>query len=898
MRIRQEQVVFGATLALLALLVVSGSGGEGRSGARRGPVGKTLEMLALETPAVERALPLARDPFELRRSLFEPPRDTEKLPPLEYEPAPRTPLPPLRPPTAFGPEPAHFARLLRVRTPPVEGEQAGLFAAEAEASGAEAEQPAGIDLARGEAALSPAERMAQVQAYKRAYDWLMMPSYRWGRIQNPDRFLLATRPAEPILWIEFDPATGAERFRGQGAIAIERSRVEEFGFAETPENEIEIARLEFRGELTPGQYPRVLEFASWCMSQHPRAANALAVAEESYRRAAQVSGGDPAARLGLARCHEAAFQFERAYQVYRELMDAGHAQDPLVLVRMAELLARLRLFARAEELFELALRFGRTEWEVRWSYGRYLAERGRAELAREQLEQAARNEPTTPERVRERAGIRTDLGGALLALGDLEGAANWFRRALQADEQDARAIAGLLSVAYLGGGGALDGSAPLVAQAEESPAGPQMLLASALASLAQGELAQAVDRLRLAAQADPLRAALAWRALSYLAQRTRHPEEALAFAEEAYENDPTDVYTLLQRGRVLAEREDYDGALDSYTRALDIELRLPDAAAAMGEIHHLLGNHEVAERYLEAALTLDPGFAPVHALRGQNQLRLRRLKEAEESFQRALALDRLDPTARGGLAWCAYLLGEPVEAQTLFRELDDARRDKPEQDPYRAWARRQIERIGEHEQKVVWTDRFDRQQLMNNWLIEEAAGPKVNLKEGAVWIEGAFVGQGRSRLKRVYNPGNFVSFEARVRVGAGGRVRAGIFAAIERTQRGQNEVRSEVSLSRHPDGMIQTRFVRGGETDLAYADVPVLEWPADRPVVLRIERYGESSETRFRLSFDGIPVAEDVRMPTMGGTTGDLWVGFFVEGEPGHSVNAEVDDVQVVERRR
>ena len=39
-------------------------------------------------------------------------------------------------------------------------------------------------------------------------------------------------------------------------------------------------------------------------------------------------------------------------------------------------------------------------------------------------------------------------------------------------------------------------------------------------------------------------------------------------------------------------------------------------------------------------------------------------------------------------------------------------------------------------------------------------------------------------------------------------------------------------------------------------------------------------------------------MPSLGATSREIQVGVFVEGEPGHTVNLEVDDVEVVKRER
>jgi thioredoxin-like negative regulator of GroEL len=359
------------------------------------------------------------------------------------------------------------------------------------------------------------------------------------------------------------------------------------------------------------------------------------------------------------------------------------------------------------------------------------------------------------------------------------------------------------------------------------------------------------------------------------------------------------VYTLIRRGMVLASRDDVAGALASFQAALDREMHLPDVGAAMGEIYFDQGAWEDAERYLRGAIVLGGEEAGVHTLRGLARLAQGEVRAAEESFDRALELDRSDATAKCGLAWCAYLDGDSVEAMTRYRELDDERRELPEDDPWRVYAKRQIERISDHEEQVVWSDGFERQQLMNGWTREEDAGPTVQGPvEGVVKIEGPFSESGRTRLKREYNAGDFVSLEARLKLHGGSRVRVGLFVAAERFSRGEWETRAEISLSRNPDGTVQTRFLRRGGEDLPYEDVVGVTWPTDEWMSLRIERYGESAETRFRLSFDGLPVIEDVRVPTMGSTSGTVWVGAFAEGEPGRSVTLEIDDVQVVERQR
>ena len=83
----------------------------------------------------------------------------------------------------------------------------------------------------------------------------------------------------------------------------------------------------------------------------------------------------------------------------------------------------------------------------------------------------------------------------------------------------------------------------------------------------------------------------------------------------------------------------------------------------------------------------------------------------------------------------------------------------------------------------------------------------------------------------------------------------------------------------------------------ALADTPTFTLVAENgrfiPSVIEVP-----ADTRFRLEVDGVPVAEDVPVPTLGKTTGELQVGIFVEGEPGRSCSVSVDDVEVIKRER
>ncbi|HVS18307.1 MAG TPA: tetratricopeptide repeat protein, partial [Planctomycetota bacterium] len=747
--------------------------------------------------------------------------------------------------------------------------------------------------------LTPDERAALVESWKSLYDWLRVDVGEplFGRIANPDRFGLAERPQEAILFTQVDPRTGAERFPGMQPVSYERSRVAQFDFADTASNRIQERRREFLRDMSASRYDDLLAFADRCVGWRLDAREALDVAAEMYALAEGHADGDPGPRLGLARCHEAAFRFEEAYQVYLDLLES-HAHRGEVHVGLAQLEARLRLFESAEERFRMAESQDRLSWRVQWAYGRFLMERERFAEALEHLELAWRSEPADPELKDVRAGLRCDLARAQLATGEVETALATFESALAADADHELARAGRLNCLRLL---ARTGEVGEDAVASAEQAGLEFLLDAGLAAMSQGRALEARDLLRQAAEADALRAHAAWGALSWLAETTGYSEEAFRFVEQAVEADPEDAWSAYQRGRLLIARDDLAGAREALIHALDLELDFPDAMIALAQLAWKSGEYQPADLYLERALSRDPSRAEVHALRGTGLLHLGDEALAAKSFEAALALDASQPLAAVGQAWLAYRRGDSERAIRLFAELDDRRRSSPEDDPYRAFAQAQIARLRDHESKVVWTDGFERRELRNDWQTEEGVGPLIDLLDGKLRIQGDFRENGLTRVVREYAAPDFVAVELTLTVRSANNARVGLFVSKERRRgAGQAETQGEVAVARRKDGGLVVRLEDRAAADPQWEDVPPIEggawWPADQPVRLRIERSGEGSQALGRIVVDGVSVAEGFPMRALSSSSSALRVGVFVEGQTGLPADVVIDDVEVVYR--
>lgn len=906
MAVRQEQVVLAATAALLGLLVWNGAD-SGVSVRAKRPAGPP-PFQSWPAPDTSRALPAERAPREGSRELFAPPRDTQPLPPLSMQAPPLPRLTALVPPGLPGPAVPSFATLLRADPAPRPVD--GLFLTEqsdlSEEGLLDDEGASLTDLLvsstegqKREELLSPDERAALVESWKKVYDWVRVDVGEplFGRIANPDRFGLSERPQEAILFTQIDPRTGSERFPGMEPVQYERGRVQQFAFADTVSNRIQERRREFLRDMSASRYDDLMAFANRCVGWRLEAREALDVAAEMFTLAEAYADGHPGPRLGLARCHEAAFRFEEAYQVYLDLLES-HAHQSEVHVGLARLEARLRLFESAEERFRLAESQDRLSWRVQWAYGRFLYERGRYAEALAHLEVAWRSEPADPDLKDVRAGLRCDLARAQLATGDVATALSTFESALSADAQNEVALAGRVNcLRLLGRAQELDAGA--VAAAEQ--AGLEFLLDAGLVAMARGDALAARDLLRQAADADALRAHAAWGALSWLAETTGYAEEAFRFVEQAVEADPEDAWSAYQRGRLLIARDDLVGAREALIHALDLELDFPDAMIALAQLAWKSGEYRPADLYLERALSRDPSRPEVHALRGTGLLHLGDEGLAAQSFEAALALDADEPLAAVGQAWLTYRRGDSERAIRLFAELDDRRRALPEDDPYRVFAQAQIARLRDHESKVVWSDGFERRELRNDWQTEEGVGPLVDLVDGQLTIRGDFRESGVTRVVREYAAPDFVAVELSLTVRAANNTRVGLFVAKERRRgAGQSETQGEVAVARRKDGGLVVRLEDRASADPVWEDVPPVEgqawWPPDRPVRVRIEKSGEGSQAVGRIVVDGLTVAQGFPMRALSSSSSALRVGVFVEGQTGLPADVVVDDVEVVYR--
>jgi len=904
MAVRQEQVVFGLAVALCGGLVLMASTPVIRKSTRT----VHLEYLSEVVPETARALPANVAPETVVRDLFREPTNARPMPILAFDEPPLAPLPALAPPPLGGPRVADWGRFLR--EPAAIVDVPGLFDGDgtrdefsvtevgaSEADTLTALRDLGLVPEEDAPLAEEPNRVSLLQSYKELYDWILLDEYdyHFGSIDNPSRYRLGDRVAEDVAFTEVDPSTGQPRYLGAGSVSFLRKRVTAFGFADTPINRVELGAIAREGELTRGNMAERLAFAQACVEGRHEAPRGLEAARDLYTRLAAFDPADPSARLGLASCLEAGFEFDAAFKEY-ETLTAAFPKSATVAAALASLEERFLLFDAAEARLREAVRFDRGSYAGHWALGRLLLQHGgQLEEARYELELAQRFAPDSPEAALLRAKIRVDVADAAMAAGDLAGAEAAFKSALGAESDNQDALAGLYNVAVLQMKTTGEATEPELPAELGGLTGP-LLLARGLWSLESGAFEDARGDLEAAVRALPLDPSAPLAALSRLAERTGYSEVAMEFAERALLAHPGEPWALYQRGRLLYQRDDLEGSEESLNEALASDASFVDAVVLLGQIAIEEERFADAERYFQRARRLEAPRVDVELRRGINAILAGSSQTAHGIFDAARSLSDNDPVVMGGLAWCDYQDGASEEALNRMAALDDSRRAFGDEDPWRLWARAEKARLDDHLEKERWVDEFDRKSLRNDWLIEEGAGPLVGLIDEQLSIAGQFGENGEVRVYRQLPAVRFVSIEADLTVSADTVARAGLFVARE--QRGSSRtISSLVSASRHKDGSLQTHVIRSGKPDLGDQDVAWLDFPADRAVRLRIERGGSDKAAVINVYVDGTPVLEDVPMSSFGRSQANISIGFFVEGESGRRVNVRLDNLEIVRRK-
>lgn len=147
-------------------------------------------------------------------------------------------------------------------------------------------------------------------------------------------------------------------------------------------------------------------------------------------------------------------------------------------------------------------------------------------------------------------------------------------------------------------------------------------------------------------------------------------EEALEAYDQALKLKPASREACATLFRVRAHAcynlERYPGALDSYSRALDLEPDDADTHYYKGQVLYQMQRYEEALEAFNQALSLKSESAPYHAHRGYTLYQLQRYEEALAALDNSLTLDADDPVIYNAEGNILYTLGRYPEALEMY----------------------------------------------------------------------------------------------------------------------------------------------------------------------------------------------------------------------------------------
>jgi tetratricopeptide (TPR) repeat protein len=152
-------------------------------------------------------------------------------------------------------------------------------------------------------------------------------------------------------------------------------------------------------------------------------------------------------------------------------------------------------------------------------------------------------------------------------------------------------------------------------------------------------------------------------AASLLLLDNEQPEQAQRLSNAALAGGARPLEALVVAGSLALGRDDADAATALLNEALSINPGDGRSWAGLGLATLLNGDTASAKVHLERAVTnLPTHIGTLHAL-GWCQIMRRELAEAEQTFRKALALDRNFGESHGGLAVVSALQGKKAEAE-------------------------------------------------------------------------------------------------------------------------------------------------------------------------------------------------------------------------------------------
>jgi tetratricopeptide (TPR) repeat protein len=883
--LNKEQILFIFALVLLGVLAYFRFGDQVKS--KRTPRGKVgLELPALEPCANPQFADASLEFYSGEgRNIFAPPRDWLPLEPLLLDLPPFTELLAVGPFTRPGLAEEFYSAYYYL--PEAGAEEGGMVeeGTEEEAPVEEAAAPQGLKVD-----LESVEEEEDLEArYMAQYDWLRVDgqvSRLFGRILNQDKYALL-KNSEPIEFEQVSVRTG----RPLGSFEYGRERVDDFGFADTVVNRIELMLTEL--SLHAGNLPAIHEKALWCLSLRHEDIRAVDYAVDLLNKAIELDPLSKESYRLLADIHRATFNTEEELKILQKAIDERQLKAPGVHVRYGRLLRRYRMDDEALEAYQEAENIEPGNAEALVARADLSYDHGDYEEALNLYQQAERSRSWKAEL---KMAVLLGEGRCLLALNRLDPAAGKVQRAVNLDEEDGDAwcLKGAIALAQ-GDTTAADESLRRASALDPERGDYVMNLGVAL--FRAGDLEGALRKFDEAIVMDPFNSHRPTAAKGFIREILNEDEQATSLYEKGVAIDPEDFYALYLCGRDLRRHGDMEDSIGTLKTALQINDRMKEILSELGLSCLLAGKYEDASFYFEEFLKRGKGDFRLLYLYGLALLNQNRLDESINRFSEAVSQAENNPDPYNGMAYALYAQSRVEEALDAFGKVVRLF-EEGSSDPRYEYAQRWMARIEEHRRKSQWLDGFERKDLGNDWEEVMRAGPRIRLVNNRIMIAGDQRQEQpdeRTELRRVLPGKAFRVFEADVIPEEGNQARIGIFVGLYIPRGVQGMLtQAEISLALEPNGSLVYNVVDKGKEGVEWTRIGSERFPSGTPVRLGIEVL-DYDEGRIRLTVDGeAALPEDLVVKKMKKATRDLRLGVFAAAPGSRSVNMTADNVRMV----
>jgi len=898
--LNKEQILFLLTLAVLGAMTYFSMDDRYHSVSFRGTP-KALELEELP-PWSEIQFADADAEFFSRegRNIFAPPRDWLPLDPLIMDAPQDLDLAAVGPMTRPGPGECAFDiyHWLPGRSSVLEGEPENPVAGEGElpvdedALEEEEEDDTGssglieFDFEGEEIEEDPEA------ALMACYDWIRINGQMgriFGYILNDDKYSLTDLQNRDSVRFEL---VSTDSGKSMGVHDYTRDLIQEFGFADTVVNRIELAIRKIN--FNAGNLATIHEKALWCLSLSEEDKKAVEYAEQLVKKAVELDPLSKESYCLLADIYKQAFDTENRLKILRSAIDR-RLKAPGVYVRYGRLL-------RQYDMNDAALGAYLEAEHIEPRYAEALA--CRAELAYDSGDYAraldlygeAWRSPSWRSEMKMK--VLLGEGRCLLALNRLDECANKTSRAVNLDEEngDAWSLKGGLALAK----GEIEDSEEAFRRAEElMPDLSDPVSNLGIALFRKMDREGALKKFEEAAAMDPYNSCRPTAAAGFLYECLGEDEQASTAYKNAVTIDPRDFYAIYLLGRDLRKRGDLEAAIPMLKKALQLNGGMREILGELGHSCLLSGLYEDSSFYFEEYLDRGTSGYRLFYLLGLALMNQGRVDDAVERFGEAIEISDKNPSPFNGLAYALYTNGDVDESLEAFGRVLRLF-DENSSDPRYEYAKQWMSRIEEHRRKSQWFDTFQRNEIGNEWNQYQRCGPTIKLVNNQLVVYGnqrQDQPYERTALRRSVEGREFRVFEADLTAGGENQARMGIFVGLYISRGVQGDLtKAEVGLALEPNGSIVYNLVDRNKTLVDWERVERERVAPGETVRLKIEVM-DYEQGYIRLALDGESVLDDdLVVGSLKKCSRPVLLGIFGSAPGSRTVHMIADNVRVVKR--